>query len=120
MTTAHDNRDRLTARLATASKNMRDELSYLVNDVEHEGDYDIVDAFIDIEALAEDEETPFLRAECRRILIDVGLYVPMTSEEIRNTVTTQRHPWFFKRKGIAYQCVDSLASYFGLFDEDPA
>jgi len=107
------NRERLQARLCQAlPKWLEEEMQYQMHDIEHEGPYDVVDAFLDTEAVAEENASSKReRVDCHRILIDTGFYVPMTEAEIRATTTTRGRPWSFKLQGVAYRCLLSLSQW---------
>ena len=104
---------RLVERLKTCSEEMRTEIDFLVNGVDHElpeegeEEYDEVQAFMDID----DRDDAFQR-ECRKILIDIGYYRVMPQAEIDSTYVSSGKKWDFKRKGIPYTQDHAIISYF--------
>jgi hypothetical protein len=73
-------------------------------DEEWEQPYTIPQSFDWILDLAEAEPNwRSLKTPARKVAIALGIYVPMTQEEIEMTITTRGTVWDFKLGGVAYQ-----------------
>lgn len=66
---------RIAELVAASPASLRDEVRYLMEDVEHEGEYTEWDALRDLE----DRDEPELRTPLRRLLIRLGVYREFTS-----------------------------------------
>lgn len=87
---------------------LQDEIEHLLSIGDREYEYDELTALFDIEDSLKYhwDKTPqnkSLLKLIREIMIDIGYYRPMLSEEIENTLTSNgRVPWDFKLNTIAY------------------
>ena len=105
------NRERLIQRLQSeVPLLLLTELRYQIA-AEHDGDYDIADAFLDALDVAESNQERALLKECRAILIGLGYYVEMTQDEISQTQVSRGTVWDFKIKGVAYRNISSLQEW---------
>ncbi len=59
-------------------------------------------AFVDAFVQAEDLNDRPLVIACRKALIEVGWYVPMTEWDLKNSKTTRGTVWEFKLNGVPY------------------
>ena len=112
------NREKLRARLQQGvSRDLQNELNHWMEidrDPPEEGEqpYDVADAFLDVENLSDTEKAYVeYRAECRRILIDVGYYRIMPQKEIDDTIVTSGTKWAFKLKGVAYTQDQAISGF---------
>jgi hypothetical protein len=116
------NRQRLIQRLqAGIPTELVEEMAYYM-DIDHsdwaveEGQpYDLADAFSDVMDIAESNMDRRMTNIIRRILIDVGYYIPMTEEEVAGTATmggTQK--WDFKMGGIPYMGISDWQGWLDL------
>lgn len=106
-TTMTTNRDRLNQYLASTaiSKDLAEEIDYLVNDVERDYEYDASEALRDfqdrLEANAETRLAVY--KEMRAILIELGFYRVMSDTEIKTTMVSRGTVWSFKSNKQAYK-----------------
>lgn len=100
------NREKLLRELQNISPELKAELDYRMNDVGHEGEYDIVDAFEDAMDFA-DEQDAKLFNHIKQILISIGYVIPV---DIKNVFSTGKKYWFIKG-GVHYDCVCSWGQW---------
>ena len=80
----------------------------LLGEIEHQMSvdrdypYDEVCAVLDTEDRAETNDNRKLENQCRKMLVAIGFYRPMSQEEIDNTFVSSGTRWHFKMNGIAF------------------
>lgn len=97
-----NNREKIIAALQGVTGELKKELDFRMNDIEHEGEYDLADAFDDAIDYS-DGHRPKLFNTIKPILISVGYCIPV---DIKRVSSTGRKFWF-KKGGIYYDCVCS-------------
>ena len=65
--------------------------------------YSIKDSFDHIDDQSDEHGHKHLQTPCRKVNIALGVYVPMTQEQIDNTVVSHGKKWDFKLGGVAYR-----------------
>lgn len=101
------NREKLAGAIETAHPKLKEEIRYQLEDVDHEEDYDIVDAFEDamdsIEATKDKELMKYLKD----FFIQIGYAVPISEEEMSKMYVSGGKKYWFKKNGIFYEAIDS-------------
>ena len=64
--------------------------------------YSIKDCFDHLDDQSDGMSYKHLQTPCRRVNIALGVYVPMSQEQIDNTVVSHGKKWDFKLDGVAY------------------
>lgn len=113
------NRDRLRAMIKSlAGRALMEELQarlWVDRELPEPGElpFDICDAFLDLDDLAEsDPGWQNFQRGCRTILIHAGFYRPISEEEISRTVCTGRsRAWAFQDAGIKYTADQPIVSW---------
>jgi len=65
--------------------------------------YSIAESFDHLDHMSDEPHYQYLRTPCRKVNIALGVYVPMTQEQIDNTNVSHGKKWCFKLGGVAYQ-----------------
>lgn len=94
-------KEKLTEALKNVSEKLRSELDYYMNDVEHEDEYGICDAFDDaVEILG-------VNKEIKQIYIAIGYAVTV---DITKVFSTGKRYWFML-DGKHYDCVSGWSEW---------
>lgn len=100
------NRQKLIERLkAGVSEYLQEELEHFMDVDDREYEYDLADAFFDAESRAENLRNRKVITECRKIMIEMGAYIPMTQSDIESTAVSSGTAWCFKLNGIPYRLI---------------
>ena len=65
--------------------------------------YSIKDSFDYMDDLSYEPGYKHLQTPCRKVNIALGVYVPMTQEQIESTFVSHGKKWDFKLGGLAYR-----------------
>lgn len=101
------NKDKLIQALQNIPLPLKAELEYFM-DVEHEGEYDIADAFNDAMDHAENNEDKKMFNLIKPILIEIGFVIPF---DVNKCVALGGKKYWFKANGNHYECVSSWESF---------
>lgn len=83
---------------------LHEEVEFRLNiDAEEQRESDVYQALLDAEeTFAEWRQRGALKA-ARRVLIDLGVYKPMTDDQVATTIRTRGPAWDFKLNNVPYQ-----------------
>lgn len=101
------NKEKLIVALKNIPAALKAELDYFM-DVEHEGEYDITDAFDDAMDLAENSDDKKMFNLIKPILIEIGFVIPF---DVAKCVASGGKKYWFKAGGNHYECVSSWETF---------
>lgn len=80
---------------------LRDEIEYHL-EIDREEPIDLYTILNDISDREDDNESRTFQRPLRKIFIELGVYIPKTDEQIRNTVTLGGKKYAFQMDGTKY------------------